>query len=46
MTARWMAEGRVEPGVHAPETAFDAAAFIAELEREGVGFTTDLSVEQ
>ena len=37
--ARWMSEGRVEPGVHAPETAFDGEAFAAELERDGVEFT-------
>lgn len=38
VTVRWMAEGRVEPGVRPPETAFDAAAFVAELAREGVAF--------
>ncbi len=42
VTARWMAEGRVQPGVHAPESAFDAGAFVAELEREGVSFSTEL----
>jgi saccharopine dehydrogenase (NAD+, L-lysine-forming) len=43
VAARWMAEGRVAPGVHPPETAFDPEEFIAELEREGVGFQTELS---
>jgi saccharopine dehydrogenase-like NADP-dependent oxidoreductase len=41
VTARWMAEGRVAPGVHPPETAFEPEAFIADLEREGVLFTTE-----
>ena len=43
-TVRWLAEGRVPPGVHPPETAFDPAAFVAELEREGVGFAGELLV--
>jgi lysine 6-dehydrogenase len=43
VAVRWMAEGRVLPGVHPPETAFDPAAFVAELEREGVTFATELS---
>lgn len=42
VTAHWMAEGRVPPGVHPPETAFDAAAFVAELGREGVEIRTEL----
>lgn len=42
IAVRWMAEGRVPPGVHPPETAFDAQAFVAECEREGVRFRTDL----
>jgi len=33
---RWMAEGRVEPGVHPPENAFDAEAFLGALVDEGV----------
>jgi hypothetical protein len=37
-----MAEGRVEPGVHPPETAFDPEEFTAALEREGVVFETSL----
>jgi saccharopine dehydrogenase-like NADP-dependent oxidoreductase len=44
VAVRWMAEGRVEPGVHAPETAFDPEAFVSELEREGVAFETELRV--
>src|SRR3990170_2943147 len=43
VTVRWMAEGRVPPGVHPPETAFDAEGFIAELTREGVTFQTELT---
>ncbi|HEX5950805.1 MAG TPA: saccharopine dehydrogenase C-terminal domain-containing protein, partial [Actinomycetota bacterium] len=42
VTARWMAEGRVPPGVHPPETAFDAGSFVVELEREGVEVRTEL----
>jgi saccharopine dehydrogenase (NAD+, L-lysine-forming) len=42
VAARWQAEGRVAPGVHPPETAFDAEAFVAELETEGVGVSTML----
>jgi len=43
VAVRWMAGGRVSPGVHPPETAFDPEEFIAELQREGVGFQTELS---
>ena len=43
-TVRWLAEGRVPPGVHPPETAFDPAAFVGDLEREGVGFSGELLV--
>jgi len=43
VAVRWMAEGRVAPGVHPPETAFDPESFMAELEREGVTFQTELS---
>jgi saccharopine dehydrogenase (NAD+, L-lysine-forming) len=42
VAVRWMAEGRVEPGVSPPETAFEAEAFVAELEREGVRVHTEL----
>jgi saccharopine dehydrogenase-like NADP-dependent oxidoreductase len=41
---RWLAEGRVPSGVHPPETALDPAAFVADLEREGVGFAGELLV--
>jgi lysine 6-dehydrogenase len=41
VTARWLAEGRVSPGVHPPESAFEAEAFVADLEREGVEVTGD-----
>jgi lysine 6-dehydrogenase len=41
-TVRWLAEGRVPPGVHPPEKAFDAEAFVADLEHEGVGFAGEL----
>ena len=43
-TVRWLAEGRVPTGVHPPETALDPAAFVADLEREGVGFSGELLV--
>jgi lysine 6-dehydrogenase len=36
VAARWLAEGRVPPGVHPPEEALAADRFIGELEREGV----------
>lgn len=39
---RWLAEGRVPLGVYPPETAFDAGAFVADLELEGVGFAGEL----
>ncbi|MGZ8600396.1 MAG: saccharopine dehydrogenase family protein [Actinomycetota bacterium] len=40
---RRQARGLVPPGVHPPESAFDAGSFVAELEREGVAFTTEPS---
>lgn len=43
VSVRWMAEGRIAPGVHPPETAFDPEEMIAELAREGVSFTSELS---
>lgn len=43
VTARWLAEGRVPPGVHPPETAFDPEAFVADLEIEGVEVEGSLS---
>ncbi len=42
VSARWQAEGRVAPGVHPPETAFEPEAFLAELAAEGVRFETEL----
>ena len=44
LTARWMAVGKVSPGVYPAELAHDNAEFIAELEREGVEFTFSLEV--
>lgn len=44
VAARWLAEGRVEPGVHPPETALPADAFLEDLASEGVGIS--LSVEE
>ncbi len=41
VSSRWQAEGRVAPGVHPPETAFDAQAFVADLQAEGVAVTTE-----
>jgi hypothetical protein len=41
-TARWLAEGRIAPGVHPPETAMDADAFIRELSAKGVEASTRL----
>ena len=46
VTARWLADGRVSPGVHPPETAFEAEAFVADLEREGVEVSGDLSLDR
>jgi saccharopine dehydrogenase-like NADP-dependent oxidoreductase len=42
ITALWQAGGRVPPGVHPPETALPAAAFLAELAAEGVEVRTRL----
>jgi saccharopine dehydrogenase-like NADP-dependent oxidoreductase len=36
VAVRWLADGRIPAGVHPPETAFAAEAFLADLEREGV----------
>jgi lysine 6-dehydrogenase len=41
-TVRWQAEGRVPPGVYPPETAFEARAFVRDLEGEGVRVETGL----
>jgi lysine 6-dehydrogenase len=42
VTARWMADGRVAPGVHPPEVALDPEPFIADLQAEGVTFSSEL----
>jgi saccharopine dehydrogenase-like NADP-dependent oxidoreductase len=42
---RWLAEGRVPPGVHPPENAFDAEAFVRDLEAEGVEVTLSMDLE-
>jgi lysine 6-dehydrogenase len=44
VAARWLAEGRVEPGVHPPETALDPVPFLEELARDGVSLS--ISVEE
>ena len=44
VAARWLALGRVEPGVHPPETALDPLPFLEELAEEGVGVS--ISVEE
>ena len=43
VAVRWLAEGRVPPGVHPPETAFPASEFLRTLEGEGVDLS--LTVE-
>jgi lysine 6-dehydrogenase len=42
VAVRWMADGRVPPGVHPPESAFEPQEFVDELEREGVEFSSAL----
>lgn len=44
IAARWLAEGRVEPGVHPPETAFPAEEFLQAYAAEGV--SVRISVEE
>ena len=44
VAARWLAEGRVEPGVRPPETALPADEFLADLAREGIDVS--LSIEE
>ncbi len=41
--ARWLAEGRVPPGVHPPETALPATEFLAALAEEGAEVTVSVS---
>jgi hypothetical protein len=36
ITAVWLAEGRVEPGVYPPETALDPLPFFKELEEREI----------
>ena len=36
VAARWLASGRVPPGVHPPETGFEPEGFVEDLRREGV----------
>jgi saccharopine dehydrogenase-like NADP-dependent oxidoreductase len=42
VAARWLAEGRIQAGVHPPETAFPAGEFVDELVGEGVRLRTSL----
>jgi lysine 6-dehydrogenase len=42
VAVRWMADGRVAPGVHPPETALAADEFLAALQAEGV----ELAIEE
>jgi saccharopine dehydrogenase-like NADP-dependent oxidoreductase len=42
VAARWLADGRVPPGVHPPERAFDARGFLDDLATEGVGLETSV----
>ena len=42
VAVRWMAQGKVAPGVHPPETAFDPKLFVDELVGEGVEFAAEL----
>jgi saccharopine dehydrogenase-like NADP-dependent oxidoreductase len=41
----WLAEGRVEPGVHPPETAFSAEEFMEAYAAEGPGVRISLEEE-
>lgn len=45
VAARWLAAGRVAPGVHPPETAFEAEAFVEELAGEGIAFRIGVEEE-
>ena len=44
VAARWLAGGRVPPGVHPPEDAFDPEPFLEGLAAEGVAFEVVLEV--
>ncbi|MEX0832472.1 MAG: saccharopine dehydrogenase NADP-binding domain-containing protein [Actinomycetota bacterium] len=37
IATRWMAEGKIKPGVFPPETAFDPEPFLEEITAEGIG---------
>jgi lysine 6-dehydrogenase len=45
VASRWLAEGRVQPGVHPPENALPAEEFAGALAGEGVAFTLRLEEE-
>ncbi|HWC31807.1 MAG TPA: saccharopine dehydrogenase C-terminal domain-containing protein [Actinomycetota bacterium] len=42
VAARWLAEGRIPPGVHPPESVLDPDAFLEDLAREGVELRLEL----
>ena len=42
VAARWLADGRVGPGVHPPETALDPEAFLQDLARDGLEISLSL----
>ena len=44
IAAQWLADGRIPPGVHPPETALDPLPFFKELEKRGM--PTRVSVTQ
>jgi saccharopine dehydrogenase (NAD+, L-lysine-forming) len=44
IVAQWLAEGRIEPGVHPPETALEPEAFFKELDKRGI--PTQVSVTE
>ena len=44
IAAQWLAEGRIPPGVHPPETALEPLPFFKELEKRGM--PTQVSVTQ
>ena len=44
VATRWLAEGRVAPGVHPPEQAFDAERFLQDVAAEGVDL--EMTVEK
>jgi saccharopine dehydrogenase-like NADP-dependent oxidoreductase len=45
IAARWLAEGRVEPGVHPPETAVAAEEFMEAFAAEGAGVRISIEEE-